>query len=478
MVAAQVIGNDATVAFCGAAGSLLELNVMMPVAAYDLLQSAALLAASARNLAIAVRRRHHRDRERSGHGRARSHALHRARAADRVRRRGGDRQGGVQHRPDRARGRARAQRPRRGGVDPAARRRGDDPSRSRRRPGRRLACVTRSRVVGRGRDGRSDRVPGGAARVSTSAWSAGSEEGLQSACASSSALLRSRVEKGKLDRGGLRRDARARHREHLTSRRSAGWSTIIETVAEDRDVKREVYARICEHADDRCHHRHELVDPRSSLLEDSVTHPERFLNIHFFNPALLMTLVEVVPGPHTTEEAIVHAMDFARAIGKTPVRLAREEYGFIANRILFIAIQEAMTSCEGGYIAVERLRSRRAQRTGMADGTVRALRPRRPRRRRGHPRRGPPADRRSAAGSRCALLRDHVARGELGNKTGGGFFDASRRRRGRPYAGSARRCTPPDAFASTTVSPHTTSMATRMRGGSRRRRSHSRRWRD
>jgi fumarate hydratase, class II len=51
MVAAQVIGNDATVAFCGAAGSLLELNVMMPVAAYDLLQSAALLAASARNLA-------------------------------------------------------------------------------------------------------------------------------------------------------------------------------------------------------------------------------------------------------------------------------------------------------------------------------------------------------------------------------------------------------------------------------------------
>jgi fumarate hydratase class II len=51
MVAAQVIGNDATIAFCGAAGSLLELNVMMPVAAYDLLQSASLLGASARNLA-------------------------------------------------------------------------------------------------------------------------------------------------------------------------------------------------------------------------------------------------------------------------------------------------------------------------------------------------------------------------------------------------------------------------------------------
>jgi len=51
MVAAQVVGYDAAVAFCGAAGSLLELNVMMPVAAYDVLQSGALLAHSARNLA-------------------------------------------------------------------------------------------------------------------------------------------------------------------------------------------------------------------------------------------------------------------------------------------------------------------------------------------------------------------------------------------------------------------------------------------
>jgi fumarate hydratase class II len=51
MAAAQVIGHDATVAFCGAAGSLLELNVMMPVAAYDLMQSISLLAACSRNLA-------------------------------------------------------------------------------------------------------------------------------------------------------------------------------------------------------------------------------------------------------------------------------------------------------------------------------------------------------------------------------------------------------------------------------------------
>jgi len=52
MVVARVIGNDSTITFCGAAGSLLELNVMMPIAAFALLESIDLLAASARNLAV------------------------------------------------------------------------------------------------------------------------------------------------------------------------------------------------------------------------------------------------------------------------------------------------------------------------------------------------------------------------------------------------------------------------------------------
>src|SRR5581483_6652784 len=52
MVVAKVLGNDVTVGFGGAAGSLLELNVMMPVVAYSLLQAIALLANSDQNLAV------------------------------------------------------------------------------------------------------------------------------------------------------------------------------------------------------------------------------------------------------------------------------------------------------------------------------------------------------------------------------------------------------------------------------------------
>ena len=201
----------------------------------------------------------------------------------------------------------------------------------------------------------------------------------------------------------------------------AGAETIIESVAEDRDIKREVYARICEHADDTAIIGTNSSTLPSSLLEDAVTHSERFLNIHFFNPALLMALVEVVPGAHTSEDSIFRAMDFARAIGKTPVRLAREEYGFIANRILFIAIQEAMHLVQGGYITVEECDLAVRNALGWPMGpfklsdlvgldVVEAILDE------GFRQTG---DQRWEP---VELLRDLVARGRLGNKTGGGFL--------------------------------------------------------
>ena len=179
-----------------------------------------------------------------------------------------------------------------------------------------------------------------------------SEDRLRAASASATALLRRRVEKGTLE-GAACEAALARVTLGSAFESVAGAATIIESIAEDRDAKREVYARICERADDNAIIGTNSSTMPSSLLEDAVTHSERFLNIHFFNPALLMALVEVVPGPHTAEDTVLRAMDFAHAIGKTPVRLAREEYGFIANRILFIAIQEAMRLVQDGYITID-----------------------------------------------------------------------------------------------------------------------------
>lgn len=246
-----------------------------------------------------------------------------------------------------------------------------------------------------------------------------SDDRLRNASTFCAGLLRRRVEKGKLD-GDTCETAIARVALSSDFGAVAGAETIIELVAEDRDIKREVYARICEHADGTAIIGTNSSTLASSLLEESVTRSERFLNIHFFNPALLMTLVEVVPGPHTSEDTIVRAMDFARAIGKTPVRLAREEYGFIANRILFIAIQEAMRLVEEGYISVEECDLAVRNALGWPMGpfelsdlvgldVVEAILDE------GFRQTGD--ERWEPAG----MLRDLVARGQLGKKSGGGF---------------------------------------------------------
>jgi 3-hydroxybutyryl-CoA dehydrogenase len=249
-----------------------------------------------------------------------------------------------------------------------------------------------------------------------------SEDRLRSARTASSALLHRRVEKGTLE-GDVCEAALARVSLGSDFHAVAGAEVIIESVAEDRDVKCEVYAQICPHADATAIIGTNSSTLPSSFLEGAVTHSERFLNVHFFNPALLMALVEVVPGAHTAEDAVIRAMDFARAIGKTPVRLAREEYGFIANRVLFIAIQEAMRLVQEGYISVEDCDLAVRNALGWPMGpfalsdlvgldVVEAILDE-GLRQTGDPRWEP-----------VSMLRELVASGRLGNKTGGGFTTA------------------------------------------------------
>ena len=247
-----------------------------------------------------------------------------------------------------------------------------------------------------------------------------SEDRLRSASTSSSALLRRRVEKGKLE-SDVCEAALARVTLHADFSAVAGAD--IDHRVGRRGPRREGRGV---RADLRARRATAIIGTNSStlgssLLASSVTHPERFLNIHFFNPALLMALVEVVPGPHTAEESIVRAMDFARSIGKTPVRLAREEYGFIANRVLFIAIQEAMRLVQGGYISVADCDLAVRNALGWPMGpfalsdlvgldVVEAILDE-GLRQTGDPRWEP-----------VPMLRDLVSNGRLGNKTGGGFF--------------------------------------------------------
>src|SRR5207247_4411601 len=68
---------------------------------------------------------------------------------------------------------------------------------------------------------------------------------------------------------------------------------------------------------------------------------KRCVNMHFFFPVLVMDLVEIVRGPHTSKETVERAVAVAREMGRTPVVLNKEIDGFIVNRVLHAATQEA-----------------------------------------------------------------------------------------------------------------------------------------
>ena len=116
---------------------------------------------------------------------------------------------------------------------------------------------------------------------------------------------------------------------------------VIEAVFEDLDVKRATFEQL-----DRLAPPTAVLASNSSTigiskLADATTRPEMCLNMHFFYPVLVMDLVEIVRGPQTSDSAVERAVDLARHMGRTPVVLNKEIDGFIVNRILHAATQEA-----------------------------------------------------------------------------------------------------------------------------------------
>ena len=247
-----------------------------------------------------------------------------------------------------------------------------------------------------------------------------SRERLDGATAQCSGLLRKRVEKGKLAAADC--EAALERVQTTTDLATAagGASVIIETVAEDREAKRRVLEAVGEcAAADAVIGTNSSTLP-SSLFADVVPNAARLLNVHFMNPAMVMPLVEVVRGAHTSEATVLAAIEFARSIGKWPVLVERESFGFVANRILFIAMQEAFSLVENGYVSVADCDL--AVRNGLGwpmgpfeiadlvglDVTQAILEE-------GHRQTG------EGRWSPPALLNDRVARGERGRKNGRGF---------------------------------------------------------
>jgi len=240
------------------------------------------------------------------------------------------------------------------------------------------------------------------------------------------AELRSRMDRN-VDKGRMSADDRDAAFARLTfgtdlTAAAAQADFVIEAAVEKLDVKRNLFAAL-----DRLTPASAILATNSSSfvpskIADATQRPDRVVNLHFFNPALVMACVEVVRGPQTSDATVAATVGLARRIGKQPVILDKEIPGFIANRLLGAVRDEAIRLLEGGYASVEAIDTAARTALGYPMGpfelmdltgidigylTKQAR----------FDETGDPAD----APSRS--VSDKVERGELGRKTGKGWYD-------------------------------------------------------
>ena len=133
----------------------------------------------------------------------------------------------------------------------------------------------------------------------------------------------------------------------------ANADLVIEAVIENFDAKKSVFEELGKHTKKDAVLASNSSTIAISRLADFTGRPERCCNMHFFHPVTVMQLCEVVRGPKTSDATVEQAMEFVRSIDRTPVLLQKEIWGFIVNRVLFAASEEAMRLLEGGYASAE-----------------------------------------------------------------------------------------------------------------------------
>jgi 3-hydroxybutyryl-CoA dehydrogenase len=165
--------------------------------------------------------------------------------------------------------------------------------------------------------------------------------------------LPGRVEKGKMTQE-VAQAARKNISFTQDLKQAAGDADfVIEAVLEILDVKRKLFAQLDELAPPRAILATNSSYIVSSLIADATKRPSKVVNMHFFNPALVMKLVEVVKGPHVSDETAKITYDLSEKLEKIPVLLQKEVEGFLLNRIFRVISREALWMLEMGVASYE-----------------------------------------------------------------------------------------------------------------------------
>ena len=197
---------------------------------------------------------------------------------------------------------------------------------------------------------------------------------------------------------------------------------IIDAVPDILDIKIKSLKALDEVAPAHCIYASNSSYIVSSRFCHAVKDPSRVLNVHFFNPALVMKIVEVVKGPHVSQETFDVAFQFVESIGKTPVKIEKEIYGFVVNRIFSALTREACYLVDAGIAAPEAIDTAVKGALGHSMGPLETL-----------DMTGLDLEynvymeRFRTSGDKAdlpaACLTEHYAKGEYGRKSGKGFYD-------------------------------------------------------
>ena len=158
--------------------------------------------------------------------------------------------------------------------------------------------------------------------------------------------LAKQVERGKLEEA-TRDEIRGRVRAVTDLAELSACDLVLESIVEDLPAKRELFSQLSKICSDKT-----ILATNTSTLPvvemAMVTdHPEQICGIHFFNPAPMMALVEIVRPITASDEVIATARAFAEACGKTVVDV-RDQAGFIVNALLFPYLNNAINLLDGG----------------------------------------------------------------------------------------------------------------------------------
>jgi 3-hydroxybutyryl-CoA dehydrogenase len=138
----------------------------------------------------------------------------------------------------------------------------------------------------------------------------------------------------------------------LTDLQQCRADLVIEAIVEKPDVKIALFRQLAALNTEKTIFASNTSSLSITQIAAGLPNPERVAGLHFFNPAPLMKLVEVVKGEKTTDDVIAQLVAFTKAVGKVPV-VCKDAPGFIVNRVARPYYIESLRLAEEGYASYE-----------------------------------------------------------------------------------------------------------------------------